>query len=101
MTNKLKPCPCCGVELKKHGRPEETREGWDKEFYVHEGDECIFAQLVVYPHSYASWNNRPTEQALVDALKMWQSRIYGPTDNTMQDVLIATDHALEMAGAVE
>lgn len=48
-----------------------------------------------------AWNNRPTEQALVDALKMWKARIVGPTDHTMQDVLIATDQALEMAGVAE
>lgn len=60
--SQLKQCPFCNTHLIKHEQPEEDRQGWDKEFYLHEDNECLLKESLISPHQYEKWNTRAREE---------------------------------------
>lgn len=60
----LKPCPSCRVELL-----EGIYNGGDQR-WSHEANDCVNSRRFIYEHQVASWNHRPTEQALIEALQV-------------------------------
>lgn len=97
MTNaELKPCPFCRVELL-----EGTYNGGDQR-WSHEANDCVNSRRFIYEHQVASWNHRPTEQTLIEALQgmvyVFETNLNNVDCGEEYDIYVRAKQAIEMAG---
>lgn len=67
---KLKPCPCCGVDL--IGGARNNSDGAGSFFYYHPHNHCVLQNVGVWPHNIKSWNTRATMDKADMARKLQQ-----------------------------
>ena len=93
MTSELKPCPHCNVELQK------CTYNNGKTRWAHPASECINSRRFIYEHQRTSWNHRPVEAEIIEALKdMIEAHNYAFPD--VDSLLRAQEKALSRANSI-